>query len=190
MKIILFLLLSILYVSPLLSQGSKKDSEIEFFAGPSMYRIKSYNFKNGYRIGASLKDRIDKTIYRTIQFSFGEDDGTYRTPEKWIEKSTIRDIQLNIGLGLNILQGNNNRLFLQATVGGSAIMGSETSTEAGRADVQSTRKNNQLGLSATISAGYKHYFFNRIGLGLGYDYIYLHNIGNIHSLNGSLSIKL
>lgn len=191
MKATFSLLLSLLVTFPLLAQKSVGNSEIGVSTGASIYKINSYNFKNGYRVGAYFNQGISNRIYTTIGVNFGEDDGTYTKPSNWIEKSTVRDIQLGVGLGVNALQSIRHRLYLQAIVGGSAIMGSSSSVENdGNREVQSLREYSNVGLSTTLSTGYRYYPFRHLGIGLGYDFIYIHNIGHIHNFNAKLSVRL
>lgn len=191
MKSFFIALLSLLLTSPVFAQKSFGDSEIAISTGASIYRINSYDFKNGYKIGLHLNQGISKRIYTTIGISFGEDDGTYTKPSNWITKSTVRDIQLGVGIGVNVIQSSKHRIYLHSLVGGSAILGSSSSLENdGKQDVQSLREYNDLGLSTTLSTGYRYYLFNRIGVGVGYDFTYLHNIGHIHSFNATLSLRI
>lgn len=71
-------------------------------------------------------------------------------------------------------------------------MGSSSSVENdGNKEVQTLREYKALGLSMTLSTGYRYYPLSCIGVGVGYDFIYVHNIvGYVHSLNATLSLRL
>lgn len=191
MRPILIFLFSLLFTLPLFAQKGNRDSEIAVSVGSSTYSISSYSFKNGYRVGAYLNQGISKRIYTTMGVVFGEDDGTYTKPDRWIEKSTARDIQLGVGVGVNAIKRLKHRLYLQAMVGGVVIMGSSSTIENdGNKEVQSLREYNELGLTTTLSTGYRYYPWRRIGVGVGYDFTYLHNIGHVHNFNVALSLRL
>lgn len=191
MRPILIFLFSLLFTLPLFAQKGNRDSEIAVSVGASTYSISSYSFKNGYRVGAYLNRGISKRIYTTMGVVFGEDDGTYTKPDRWIETSTARDIQLGVGVGVNAIKSHKHRLYLQAMVGGVVIMGSSSTIENdGNKEVQSLREYNELGLTTTLSTGYRYYPWRRIGVGVGYDFTYLHNIGHVHNFNVALSLRL
>lgn len=173
------------------AQSTQGNSEIGLAVGAARYSNSSYHFKNGYRVGVYWQDYTDRLLYRSLSLTFTEDDGTYYQPDKWLEHSTAKDLQIGAGLGLNIVRAKQFRLFTQLQVGGGLLLGHETETkESGRKIEQSTRIVSNLHLSSTLSLGGRYYFGRHIGLGLGYDFTYLYNMGGVHALTASLSYCL
>lgn len=187
-RITLSLLTAMLSIVMLSAQS--REHALSLTTGPMRYHAKGLRIANGYRIGMAWQQSLGNRLYKVLSLGFGEDDGSYYQPERWLEQATARDLYVGMGLGVNVLAYGRHRLYAHATLGGNYLQGHETMTrEVEQRPEQSTILISRLSAGGTATCGYSYQLVGPLGLSLEGEGMYLHDLGFTYSLRAGLSLR-
>lgn len=191
MKIIKFVILGLFSCVQVYAQNGKNQFAIQggYEVFPHLSRV------SGGNIGIEFKHYLNNRIYFLSNFHAGINDGSldisYKNNNVLTDielKNTQRDYMLGMGIGIDVFQKENHKVYVQSTVGlGSSTVRYDDFDLSSK--IINTLENNYIRYALSVSAGYDYRVTEYLAIGINYTgYQIGDNFDFKHTCNLKLSI--